>query len=375
MTSRREASERSGNGPKAMNRETKIGLLVGLAFIIVIGVLLSDHIQSSTQPAAAVLTRAGEALDRSVASPGKNDPGAVAVTPPERVEPSVPVATGDQMSSPAGGAVILVSGGNQAQPGPVHVNPPARTASEVIVPPTDGVVTVPPGNTATIPSGPTPLAGIPESNPGAITTPDPRDLLNDALGAARARVSGAGASEGAVPAGGTTAAARMYKAVDGDSLYRITRRVYGTWTKAGQDAILRDNPQMGPKGDRVVVGMQYKIPVLAGGAVTPAAPQTATGPTAPVAPVTPGVTPPTGVTPGRTPTAAAPERASGFRIYKVKDGDSLWRIADRTGRSIAEIKLANRDVLGGSEHLKVGMQLKIPVSRAASDAPATAAAQ
>jgi uncharacterized protein YneF (UPF0154 family) len=33
-----------------MTRETKIGLLVGLAFIIVIGILLSDHLTSSTEP-------------------------------------------------------------------------------------------------------------------------------------------------------------------------------------------------------------------------------------------------------------------------------------------------------------------------------------
>ena len=36
-----------------MTRETKIGLLVGLAFIIVIGILLSDHINTSTEPPAA----------------------------------------------------------------------------------------------------------------------------------------------------------------------------------------------------------------------------------------------------------------------------------------------------------------------------------
>ena len=37
-----------------MTRETKIGLLVGLAFIIVIGILLSDHLTSSTEPPKTV---------------------------------------------------------------------------------------------------------------------------------------------------------------------------------------------------------------------------------------------------------------------------------------------------------------------------------
>src|SRR5215212_3757263 len=39
-----------------MTRETKIGLLVGLAFIIVIGILLSDHFTSATQPHQAAMT-------------------------------------------------------------------------------------------------------------------------------------------------------------------------------------------------------------------------------------------------------------------------------------------------------------------------------
>ena len=36
-----------------MTRETKIGMLVGLAFIIVIGILLSDHMTSTTEPQRA----------------------------------------------------------------------------------------------------------------------------------------------------------------------------------------------------------------------------------------------------------------------------------------------------------------------------------
>ena len=39
-----------------MMRETKIGLLVGLAFIIVVGILLSDHINTSTDPIRADAT-------------------------------------------------------------------------------------------------------------------------------------------------------------------------------------------------------------------------------------------------------------------------------------------------------------------------------
>ena len=41
-----------------MTRETKIGLLVGLAFIIVIGILLGDQFSSRMEPPQAALLRA-----------------------------------------------------------------------------------------------------------------------------------------------------------------------------------------------------------------------------------------------------------------------------------------------------------------------------
>jgi hypothetical protein len=50
-----------------MTRETKIGLLVGLAFIIVIGILLSDHLTSATEPPQAPLAQAGNDVRRGVA--------------------------------------------------------------------------------------------------------------------------------------------------------------------------------------------------------------------------------------------------------------------------------------------------------------------
>ena len=49
-----------------MTRETKIGLLVGLAFIIMIGILLGDHISSSTDPVRADATETSKAIERSI---------------------------------------------------------------------------------------------------------------------------------------------------------------------------------------------------------------------------------------------------------------------------------------------------------------------
>ena len=53
-----------------MTRETKIGLLVGLAFIIVIGILLSDHLTNSTEAPPAVIAQTARGVRESIAVPG-----------------------------------------------------------------------------------------------------------------------------------------------------------------------------------------------------------------------------------------------------------------------------------------------------------------
>ena len=52
-----------------MTRETKIGLLVGLAFIIVIGILLSDQLMRSTEPPAAPRAAVAENVRMGTATP------------------------------------------------------------------------------------------------------------------------------------------------------------------------------------------------------------------------------------------------------------------------------------------------------------------
>ena len=65
-----------------MTRETKIGLLVGLAFIIVIGILLSDHMSSTNEPTSAPLANAGSNVRDGVTSPaGENQPAIASISP------------------------------------------------------------------------------------------------------------------------------------------------------------------------------------------------------------------------------------------------------------------------------------------------------
>src|SRR5687767_9301305 len=73
-----------------MTRETKIGLLVGLAFIIVIGILLSDHFTSATQPHQAALTTTIDGILGSTRTlgPQTQQPGPLDVP---AVEPRGPI--------------------------------------------------------------------------------------------------------------------------------------------------------------------------------------------------------------------------------------------------------------------------------------------
>src|ERR1700761_5871114 len=95
-----------------MTRETKIGLLVGLAFIIVIGILLSDHINSSSDPAPAAMGKAYDEVTRSVGAPDLRNQGSVTmVTPPQPIIPSNPVpVTRDPLPPQSNGSSVIQIG-------------------------------------------------------------------------------------------------------------------------------------------------------------------------------------------------------------------------------------------------------------------------
>src|SRR6478672_1341210 len=85
-----------------MTRETKIGLLVGLAFIIVIGILLSDHMTSTTDPPKAPLSVAGPNVRESVAAPtsAQGATASATATPPAVAAPAQPVLTQQDLVAP-----------------------------------------------------------------------------------------------------------------------------------------------------------------------------------------------------------------------------------------------------------------------------------
>src|SRR5690242_2518278 len=124
-----------------MTRETKIGLLVGLAFIIVIGILLSDHLTQSTEPPQATLAVAGNSVRSTVNTPGSStaNPPITTVIPTQQqqVAPQQPVPTVTEVSPRQSPVQVEVGGTRGAQspgqPGLARNTPeqqPAQTSPD-----------------------------------------------------------------------------------------------------------------------------------------------------------------------------------------------------------------------------------------------------
>src|SRR5687768_1701326 len=103
-----------------MTRETKIGLLVGLAFIIVIGILLSDHLTSSTEPPPATLANAGSNVMQALNTPGGAQvPAVTSAAPPQQVTPNQTVPTNaDLTPQPTPVQIVQIGPGSNPQATP-----------------------------------------------------------------------------------------------------------------------------------------------------------------------------------------------------------------------------------------------------------------
>ena len=120
-----------------MTRETKIGLLVGLAFIIVIGILLSDHLTSATEPQQAQLVQVAGNVRTGVTVPGESaaNPPITTVAPPQQapVTPQQQVPLKQELTPPKP-PVEIVQIGVQPQPAPPQPVQPTPQPPIVLAP-------------------------------------------------------------------------------------------------------------------------------------------------------------------------------------------------------------------------------------------------
>ncbi len=320
-----------------MTRETKIGLLVGLAFIIVIGILLSDHLTTSNEPAQAPLTTAGNNVRDGVTVPGAG------TAPPVRM----------------------------VSPGPVSPVEPVPTRQELIPAPTPPIrmADVPADTGTSFTPTPDPRVSLPDVAPvinndtsfgaDAPDTQIGRNGLREISVRQGEEIVGLGQTQPALP----VTSGKAYVAQLGDTMHKIVARQMGANTKTNRDAFLRANPALASNPNLIVAGKTYVVP---------------TAPATTVIPVSTNVI--TQLGQGPIPSsviAAQTTRPSGtVRVnfepqywYTVKPGDTLWGIASQqlgNPNTIASIKELNRDVLKGSDKIVTNMKLRLPARPIAS---------
>ena len=263
-----------------MTRETKIGLLVGLAFIIVIGILLSDQLMRSTEPPAAPLASVADTLRKGTVTPAPARAPIAAVQTPQDVSPDTAVPTRDDITrrpppvtfvevkpgagqaDPGAGNVVIGPGGGSgrhsrdlnAGPGQIPVAPVggagravgligAENASNNGMTP---IRTQSPDGTAgrsladvAAAAGETLLGadGQPIRATRPLQQPQPKQ---QGQGTQQQTQNGNAAGKPRPASGGVKA----YVAEPGDSLSKIAARQMGANTKANRDAIVRANPSL-----------------------------------------------------------------------------------------------------------------------------------
>jgi nucleoid-associated protein YgaU len=297
-----------------MTRETKISLLVGLAFIIVMGILLTDHMRSAGEPPQAALEDAGVAVRQALNSPGTGEPP-IRMVQPADVSPTQSVPTHDELTRPAP-PVIPTSN---------YQGDVSRTQATAMPPEDHGADT----------PGPKPLVDLAQRN-GEPLIPANMDGSN--------RNEDAGSSNPSTPPVAVVGPSK-YKAQPGDSVSRMAAKFLGSSSVENRQAIVDANPSLQDDPDRVIVGQSYVIP---------GARQTAMAPSSPAV----------------IPAPATIGRTNGREyFYTVQDGDSLWQIAnDELGdpSAVAAIKELNASLLKGKDTVIPGMKLRLPSKPTAS---------
>lgn len=345
-----------------MTRETKIGLLVGLAFIIVIGILLSDHLTQTNEPQGAQLAQVADSVRGGVTTPG----GHQTAGGQQVAQPTQPVAPQQQIPSrqelaPTKPPVEIV----QIGPGQQNPDQPAQPKQ----PDAPTVIAQGPGVTR-------PDAPIISQEPAQPTPTHPRGVsgaLNSIAQTMGEEVVPVGpesakpqqqqpSSPKSEPIVSLPAGSRQYKAEAGDSVSRIAARLMGADTKSNRDALIAANPTLQANPNLVVAGRSYVIPGAA-----------SQQPKQPASPSTPAIDPAaiSGTTPPPAKVAVIdkPATASPQYFYTVKPGDTLTRIAMmQLGNSAAVNAIIdlNQDVLKGKDTIRPNMKLRLPAKPVAS---------
>jgi len=350
-----------------MNRETKISLLVALGFILVVGILLSEHVTSVTEPASAALSRAGDDIRRAIETPLEQPPvtspnakrhtGQSQSAPPA-MTPRTPIVIREELNQPrpataqgsVGPQIAQVSLGSPLSP--PHI---ADLPADAPTPAMDDtpVSLVGPQVSAINDSRATDEIAAPATTDSAMHLQQFARQIGEEL-------VRTGSKPADVPVGPQPAQpdhpslknVQNYVAQPGDSLSRLAARFLGASTPVNRAAIVQLNPSLQKDPDRVIVGQTYLIP-----SDPWAAAMQASGSQLPSAQDNTRISKPE--------TGSTEVGKIALTNYTVAQGDTLWKIArDQLGSTapatIAQIKQLNQNVLRDADTVKVGMKLKLP---------------
>lgn len=313
-----------------VTRETKIGLIVGLVFIIGMGILISEYLSNMMRPPTPKADVKGN-VDKGTTTLGNSSGRSFVYHPPEDVTPGTALGpsrtdgprtgTGDISRGTTGGA----TGGGAA-----GGNTGGRTSGTDVLPPPGGTTVIPP-------------RGSQEDGTGDVEAPP-----------------------------GT----KNYVVKPGQTLMAISKEVLGSSSQGNRDKIVKLNPTLQKdNGARLSVNQIILVPdpnyrgtspVLGGGPIH-------ARDTGPDRVIEPGRI----ADPARTPEAGRPSSGvteatnTSHSDYKTQPGDTLWKIArdqcgDASSKMVEQIKALNKDLLKGKDAIQPNMTLKIPAKSVAS---------
>ncbi len=326
-----------------MTRETKIGLLVGLAFIIVIGILLSDHLTSATEPPQAQLVQAGKDVRSGVTVPGGTAAPVTQVQVPQGVAPQSPVSTHEELQPKQPPVTVVHIGPAPVPANPGNVQPPTAPQKPETVATNNSPVNAP--------ANPAP----PATN-GTSTLENVANTLNEPLVPVGGIKETTEHSNVQHPPTVMAAAGRQYKAESGDSLSKMAGRFLGGNTKGNREAIINANPSLKANPDMIIVGKTYTIPTAAT-AQAPAASPAATN----VPRLTENVVIVEETAPAKAQAANAPIAPTPEHMYTVKQGETLTRIAvEQMGTGDAVSAIVELNKIKDPNKVVAGTKLRLP---------------
>lgn len=287
-----------------MSRESKIGLLVATAFILVVGLLLSDHVTVATRQPPAPLTGSVRGIESSLTTPGGQQISLPA-------EPEKQAFVYDPTAEPEAGRIDIRIG-HAPEPRPTLDREPTHTEPIWDNPPTmQAVEQVQPTQVATVEQ----LAAE-QGEPVETVQAEPQvNVVDTRLAAATMVDRPVGVIE--------------YKAKSGDTLGHLAARAFGRSTSDNNAKIVALNPSLADDPNLIVAGRTYRLPADAKEAAAIQVPTV------------------------REPVA---------KTYTVREGDNLWQIAARqlgNGNRHTEIVKLN-PALNDPNALQPGMTLKLP---------------